>query len=358
MGSDDQGLDPVRVHRTVRSARPNGRGPRTLAGVCAAYGAALIALSVINLAAPARSGPLALSQIVAPHLFAPLVAILPVAIILRPRRWQLAVVVVAALVGALRFGPGFLSLPARNDLARPEMRVMTWNLETSLGVRPQAVIDQLRSSEAEIVALQEVSPAVAEAIEADAAVRDRYPHRILQPDEGVLGIALLSRYPMADQQALRDPPTIRAFVDVEGEQIAVVAAHPLPARIATVTPLRLPIDFDPSQRDASIAAVRGLLDEAVPADHRVLLGDFNVTDREPAYRDLAMGLVDAHAEVGQGTGSSWPPARLEHLALGIARIDFVFSSPGLRPTSISTDCTPRGSDHCLIVASLQLVPTD
>lgn len=171
-------------------------------------------------------------------------------------------------------------------------------------------------------------------------------------------MALLSRYPISDQEALADPPAIRALLDVEGERIAVVAAHPLPARIATVTPLRLPIDFDASQRDDSIAAVRAFLDGASPADHRLLLGDFNVTDREPAYRDLSMGLVDAHAEVGQGTGSSWRPARLKHLALGIVRIDFVFSSPGLRPTSISTDCTPRGSDHCLIVASLRVVPAD
>jgi vancomycin resistance protein VanJ len=342
----------------VRSTRSSGRLGRTLAGLLVTYAAGLTALSVINLAAPARIGPLALSQIVSPHLFAPIIVILPVMLTLGSRRWQLAVVVAAAVIGALRFGPGLVSLPAARDLGGFDVQVLSWNLETSLGVRPEAVVDQLRASEAGIVALQEVSPAVADAIEADAMIRELFPYRVLRPDDGVLGMALLSRYPISDQEVLTDPPAIRALLDVEGERIVVVAGHPLPARIATVTPLRLPIGFDATERDASITVVRRLLDDAGPAEHQLLLGDFNVTDREPAYRDLAVGLVDAHAEVGQGTGSSWRPARLKHLPLGIVRIDFVFSSPGLRPTSVSTDCTPRGSDHCLIKASLAVLAAD
>jgi len=33
---------------------------------------------------------------------------------------------------------------------------------------------------------------------------------------------------------------------------------------------------------------------------------------------------------------------------GLLRIDYMFTSPNVTPLATSTDCTPRGSDHCIV----------
>jgi exonuclease III len=38
----------------------------------------------------------------------------------------------------------------------------------------------------------------------------------------------------------------------------------------------------------------------------------------------------------------------------VLRIDYLLASPELRPLNVSSDCTPRGSDHCLVNALLEL----
>ena len=137
----------------------------------------------------------------------------------------------------------------------------------------------------------------------------------------------------------------------------MVVAHPLPAAIATVTPLDIPIGYDATERDAHLAAVRSAIDPLLAGGGPfVMLGDFNVTDREPAYLDLrdggsgAVRLTDAHAQVGLGPGSTWRPPDVQWLPFGLLRIDMVFTANGVEPVSISPDCTPRGSDHCILRA--------
>ena len=86
-----------------------------------------------------------------------------------------------------------------------------------------------------------------------------------------------------------------------------------------------------------------------------LVGDFNVVDREVGYGDLAAGLIDAQHAVGLGPGLTWRPPDIEWLPFGLLRIDHVFSANGLVPLDIAPDCTPRGSDHCIVRATLELL---
>jgi endonuclease/exonuclease/phosphatase (EEP) superfamily protein YafD len=115
------------------------------------------------------------------------------------------------------------------------------------------------------------------------------------------------------------------------------------------------VDYNATPRDAQILTLRRTVDLLLAGGQPLILaGDFNVTDREPAYGDLARGLLDAHLEVGLGPGSTWRPNEIKWLPLGVARIDMVFGGNGVRPVSMTVDCTPRGSDHCLIRASMAL----
>ena len=119
-----------------------------------------------------------------------------------------------------------------------------------------------------------------------------------------------------------------------------------------MTPQRIPIGFDPSDRDAALEVLRDRADAAaVGSEALVLLGDFNVAPTEAAYHELAAGLLDAHTEVGIGPGWTWRPSRFERLPVGLLRIDYVLSSNHLAPVESTVTCPPIG-DHCFVIARL------
>ena len=91
--------------------------------------------------------------------------------------------------------------------------------------------------------------------------------------------------------------------------------------------------------------VAGFLDAGEPL---VFVGDFNTSEREPAYGDLSAGLQDVYRTVGSGNGSTWTQLRLLRLGIPLLRIDYLMASPNVTPLSMTTDCTPRGSDHCIV----------
>ena len=323
-----------------------------------AYPVVLTVLTAVQLAAPQRDGPLALAQVFAPWLFLPLLALLPHAVLLRDRA------LITALSGALlaftvQVGPTFV--PAGRSTSEPgsvPVGVGFWNV---LGTNaPAQVVATVRDLDADVVGLVEVTPALAAALAGDPGVRSRF--RTVLP-EPAAGRALLSRHPVlasgirTGAAARPGSAVLWARLDLgAGRTLSVLVAHPLPARSRPV--LGLPLRYSAAPRDAEIAFTRGLADERVRAGERVLLvGDFNVTDREPGGAELAAGLHDAHAEVGWGPGASWAPPALRRHGIALVRIDRVLGGPGVVPTAVRTDCAWRGSDHCLLQATVAVAPT-
>ena len=80
----------------------------------------------------------------------------------------------------------------------------------------------------------------------------------------------------------------------------------------------------------------------------LVLGDFNLTEREQAYGELARGLQDAQRVAGSGWGATWAPQQAGGSDRPLLRIDYQLAGPGLRPVVFGVDCAPRGSDHCLL----------
>jgi endonuclease/exonuclease/phosphatase (EEP) superfamily protein YafD len=320
-----------------------------LVPVLGVYPVVVTAASILSLVAPQRGGPLGLGQVFAPHILVPVLLLLPVAIVSSSRALRLGVVV-ALVVGLLRFGPGLVSLPP-SPAASGEgiVRVTSWNLEAGAPAA-SALVERLRASDADVVALQELTPEHAAAILADPAVTARFPHRALAPQPGVSGIGLLSRLPIESSTNDVNPVVQAVVLDLPNRDLTIVNAHPFPPRYRVWNVLPLPFAYDPSQRDADIRRIREPVDRAIADGRPVLVvGDYNLTDREPAFEDLSRGLWDAHEEVGLGIGSTWRPSRLEFLPLGVLRIDHFLGGPGTRPLDVREDCTPRGSDHCILL---------
>ena len=325
-----------------------------LAAAAGGYSAALLALDAVHLLAPQRDGLAAISQVFAPHLHLPLLVIVPVALAARARGPVLAAVLLAAAVALLRFGPGMVSLPTPPTADETTIPVLAWNLAAG-EASPDVLVERLLGSDAELVALPELQPAHVAEIERSPELSARFAHRLLRAHETVLGMGLLSAHPLAERSSATDPPHMLADVELPGGQTLVaLAAHPLPARFSLVGGL-LPIAYRAAERDRALAELRALVEPDLAAGRPVLLlGDFNVTDREPAYAALTAGLADAHRQAGFGPGSTWRPPQLDGMPLGILRIDYVFTAGPLRATSSSVDCLPDAGDHCIVRATLAL----
>jgi endonuclease/exonuclease/phosphatase family metal-dependent hydrolase len=316
-----------------------------------AYPVLLAALTAVQVLWPQRSGPAALAQVFAPWLFLPLLFLVPFAVSLRDRALAGALALALLAFGA-HLGPGYVpSAPAPAAGSLP-VTVTSWNvLLSNPSVR---VADTVRGLDADVVGLVEVTPRQAAALAADPQLRQRYRTVLLRPDAGR---ALYSRFPLLDSGVRADPSgrpgsaLLWARLDLGGgRQLTVVVAHPLPPDAA------LPLHWDAAPRDAEIAFLRSFTDAEIAAGRRVLLlGDFNVTDREPGGKELARGLRDAH-DAGWGPDPSWAPLALREHGIALVRIDRILAGPGTEPTAFGTDCTFHGSDHCILHATIAVAP--
>jgi vancomycin resistance protein VanJ len=333
-----------------RSAGPAtvARGAATVAAI---YPAAVVVLLVALPVVQPQDGPLALAAVLSMHLALVAIVLLPLAFVRDSRPLRLALVALA-VVSAVRFGGEWVSIPpARAADPATELAILSWNLE--LGARAgDAAVEGLRGTEVDVVSLQELGADHAAAIEADPDLRRRFPYRELAPMEGVLGMGLLSAYPIVRSELALDPVGIEAVLDVDGREVTVITGHPFPGRIGLIGPL--PVSFDARSRDAALGRFRARVDAAIGRGEIVIVtGDFNTAPTEPAFGRLAAGLADAHAEVGIGPGWTWRPSRFEGFGVGLLRIDLALSGPGARPVAVEQHCSLPG-DHCQLEARFAL----
>jgi len=320
--------------------------------VAMSYLTLLALLSMVHTLFPSRSGLLALSQVFAPYLFVPLPLVLPVAWFRRSLILRVGLVL-CALLFLVRFTPRFLAVSPHEEPGALHVTVMNWNVY--VGGREDQIKSMLAASRSDIVALEEVSWSW---IESDTQLTRIYPHRsCIYPGDRIGGMCLLSIYPIIEERIPAAPPgtwdqvrVLSTRLDLgEGRTLRAVVAHPPPPYIARAGfPLVGP--YDTSKRDATIAHIRAAIDPYLrDGEPLLLLGDFNVTEREPAYSDLTRDLLDAFALRGEGNGNTWGPPALPLFGwTPFLRIDYLLSSRSVVPLSAVTNCTPHGSDHCIV----------
>jgi endonuclease/exonuclease/phosphatase family metal-dependent hydrolase len=336
----------------VTIAAPARRSAGVRRWLLPAYPVLLGLLTLVQVVAPRRSGPLALTEVFAPWLFLPLLVLLPFAWALRERVLVVALVL-AAVAFAVHLGPALVPGPRPQPPAGAvPVRVASWNIYIR---NPAARVDAaVRSLDADVIGLVEVNPRQAARLDADPTLRARYRTVLMAPEANR---GLLSRYALIDSGVREDGSAragsglLWARLDLGGgRRLTVVVAHPLPAEASPSS--TLPLHWDARPRDAEIAYVKAFVDARVAAGEQVvLMGDFNVTDREPANAELSRGLRDAH-DLAWGAGASWGPLPLRRHGVALIRIDRILTGPGTAPTAFSTDCTFRGSDHCVLHATV------
>ncbi|MBN1259280.1 MAG: endonuclease/exonuclease/phosphatase family protein [Anaerolineae bacterium] len=324
------------------------KGPRLLRSLLfLSYPLGLAVLALLHTAYPQRSGFLALTQVFAPHLFMLLPLYLPWLVRRRFSAIHLTVIT-CALLFALRYGPQWPPREVTAPLDAETMTIATWNVHVANELTTDDY-EALMARQAGVIVLQECRW---QALEEDAEVQAAYPYRLVHPSKGLPpGFALLSRYPILEYGSLTEPAGVWDIPRVlwaqvqlpSGRDLTVVTAHP-------VSPLggRPRGLYDPALRDCQLAALGEFLAVRLARGERVILaGDLNLTEREPAYRDLSHHLTDAFEAVGAGYGPTWG-ARSIFQYVRLLRIDHLMSGEQVLPRDVGTDCRWLGSDHCIL----------
>jgi endonuclease/exonuclease/phosphatase (EEP) superfamily protein YafD len=331
---------------------------RILPSLLAAWTVLVLALVAAGIVVRPQTGPLALVVVVEGHLLASAAVTVLVAAAgslggstTGARRVRLlaavALVVVVVRLGGEWYSPGAAPAPAGSTT----LTVLSWNLEHGSKAAEDTVAG-LRAMPADVVALQELTPASVAAIAADESLRSRYPYRVLEPPNGSADVGILSRLPIVDLGE-RDSVYLPVDVLVGGETVRMLVVHPFHPVITRVA--GLPLALDARTRDADLRRVWLAVGRAPEPELVIVAGDLNTSPFEPGFAIVADELRDAHEEAGVGPGFTWRPSRLETLGVGFLRIDHVLSGARWRPIAATEDCSLPG-DHCRLLATLVLEP--
>jgi endonuclease/exonuclease/phosphatase (EEP) superfamily protein YafD len=336
-----------------------GPGRKILITLLCLYPLGLLGLSLLHWLAPQRIGLLALSQVLAPYLFLPALALVPF-MLLRGAGPLRGLLVLCGLVYAGRFMPHVTLSPPRADPAALQITAMSWNVY-ALNGQVEGLQELLRSKPADLVALHEFN---GRWIADDEVLRERYPYQLRYPQSCPSGIVLLSAYPIVARNPSEVNVPIREMLPMcwarldlgNGRTLIFVGAHPQsPDPVPRACLRGRALCYNTTVRDREIARIReqiaGLLQTGEPL---LFVGDFNTTEREPAYQDLVAGLQDTYRTAGNGPGSTWSQFRLFRLGIPLLRLDYLLASPSVTPLSMTTDCTLRGSDHCIVRGQFQI----
>jgi vancomycin resistance protein VanJ len=298
--------------------------------------------SLVTFAHPFRDGPLALFEALAPVVYGSLLLLVVVAAVARSPALAVLTVLVVGF-GFVAYGP-----PSEHVAAAPAptLTLMTWNLHgDDLGEMGFSAV--LASAQPDVVVLEE-----ARLRGRDLDLVADWPFRVVLPQAATPpGMVILSRLPIDAQGVVNQPaavwdkpraPWIR--ISLGGHELTLVGVH------LTFPLASLPCPYCPDERDGQVQALASFATGLMAAgDHLVVMGDFNLTEREPAYRDLSTVMADA----GDSAGATWRPVAVEGFP-PILRLDHIFTSADVVASDARVLCSGTSSDHCPLVATIGL----
>ena len=325
-------------------------------------GATLYCVGIVVLAnlwsfAASAHWSIAFSNIFAAPFFLPLLFLVPAALLLRSR-WLSVVTALPLVVFLLMFGTRFIPRAGPAAAGGTTLRVVTFN-QLFRNTNITSLLAAIRAQHADVVALQELVPPVAEAIQGN--LKTLYPYQILKPSNSVGGVGLLSRHPLEPADAVNGAAGQWATLHLGEQRITVVNVH---VHFSGISRIR-------SQRFGSLSYFRmydtsGRLNQAnslrqaarAVGGGLIMMGDFNTGDREPGHAVLASELHDAFGETGRGFGFTFPnDKRMGPITIPfpLVRIDYIWTRGSVVPVAAQVNCD-GGSDHCLVAADLRVEP--
>jgi endonuclease/exonuclease/phosphatase family metal-dependent hydrolase len=289
------------------------------------------AWAVVRVLGAERGYPAVQLMAYTPYVFPMAVACGLLAALLR--RWAPAVIAAAtAVVLAALLAPRAVGDAEEARAGGPQLRVMTANTYKGLAP-PEALLDLVRRERADVVALQELTPALVAGLER-GGIGELLPHSVVAPETRIY-----ARFPLR-----RLPPFQGSGTEMAAAELEVPGAAPVRAISVHVA---APLD---AQRLDGWRADLGGLPAAQPGGPvQLLAGDFNSTLDHDALRELVgRGYRDAAEAAGAGFRWTWrgdiaPPVTIDHV--------LVPERTGV--LDVSVHGVPR-SDHRALVATIAL----
>lgn len=291
------------------------------------------------------------------YLFIPVPFLIVAALIRRNRTLRWVTVYLAALF-LFHFGSSIVPRYAKDSVG-PEITVMTYNIEKNRFPGKDAlVLRSIRSSNADIVAVQELNMSMSRVIKEQLALE--YPYQFLFPGKNAEGMGLISRYPMEKSRLNLPGSWFRAIqaadVTFGGRTVTLINIH-----FNRFYPGKPFDSFINLQRRHAETVARFSSASRYPV---LLLGDLNATPAHEAYRTIARVFEDSWNEAGWGFGHTFPgkakDRKLWVTVSGVStpdwlvRIDYIFHSDEWITRDIRIGDWNRGSDHRPVVARLSL----
>jgi endonuclease/exonuclease/phosphatase family metal-dependent hydrolase len=220
------------------------------------------------------------------------------------------------------------------------LRAATWNIKAARAGSLEAIAEEMKAMQADIIALQEVDVRtrrggfVDQPVELAAALGYHYAFAAsIKWDEGDYGLAVLSRWPLVDVRRHRLEGTDVGEPRIILEVVVCAAGRPL--RV-----FNHHADGRASYRQSGFETLRGMIRPEL-GQGILVMGDFNEYSDAPDVRALVgEGLVDLGAERNLKT--------IDH-----GRIDYVLAdTPLVGDTSTARVWTTDNSDHYAVLTDL------
>ncbi len=290
---------------------------------------------------------LALLNMFGTWLFVP-AALVPLAALLLRSRWLAA----GAAIGLLWFLVGALPglLPQSGAAARLEtqtLRVVSANILYS-NRTPDETAAAIVALNADILAIQELAPDGAAAL--NAALGTTLPYRFELATYGASGFGIYSRYPITIESSPVGVRLLQAQIDVNGQPITLFNVHPT---VPSFSRGRFTPRMSTRARDSELTALLRVLDAT--QGMVIVAGDLNTAEREPQLARFRTRLTDTFRATNIGPGFSFPnPGATRNYPVPLIRLDYIWTSPAIIPTSAAVHCERVGTDHCWTHADLVL----
>jgi endonuclease/exonuclease/phosphatase (EEP) superfamily protein YafD len=252
------------------------------------------------------------------------------------RHWRIAGAAVAGLgLNAWPIHTAFLAPTSQSISNGRPVRVVSFNKHIS-NDNLQEVAAYLESLEADVAVLQEVSTASADRLP-DLVLE--LPHRYMAARDGLLGIVILSRWPLSEPQPLARNELFvaaRADVDLGDRKFRLYGAH-----------LNWPLA--PESARVRNAQLRALGLELAGCPHScVAVGDFNVTPWSSHFRAVLQGRDVRDCAAGRGLLPTWSSDLPKALRI---RIDHCLLAGATAVAEVRIGASV-GSDHLATINDL------
>jgi endonuclease/exonuclease/phosphatase (EEP) superfamily protein YafD len=168
-----------------------------------------------------------------------------------------------------------------------------------------------------------------------------YPYSLLALRGDNYGLALFSKYPIESKEVLRleglDIPTLCAGIDLEGQRLTVIAAHPPPPKGGYLA----------EQRNLQFAALAEYA--AALSGPVILAGDLNTSSWSPHFQDLVQNSGLRDSRKGFGLQLSWP----SHNPFMLTSIDHILVPDEVNVLNRRIG-PATGSDHFPVILDFSL----